>query len=217
MTEPGPAGMAGERPPDAGSSRPPAPHRSFDPRRVGVLERDVWVAYYRRRWLRLLRLSVSLVHASFRMRVDATLAGAWHVLRATQLWAPVPDNDPIGARRHMERFYRLLEARSGARIGPQRAAELEVEWWRVHRSLQRDPAGEGSTEAELVDALAQLYAHVYRIDASQVALAAQERASAMVLSDRWVAEGCPAGSPLLTAEAAALVRSYAALLAAVHR
>jgi hypothetical protein len=38
----------------------------------------------------------------------------------------------------------------------------------------------------------------------------------MDLSDEWVAQGCPAHSPLLAREHAALVRSYAALLAAVH-
>jgi hypothetical protein len=39
----------------------------------------------------------------------------------------------------------------------------------------------------------------------------------MDLSDEWVALGCPPDSPLLPAGRAALVRSYAALLAAVHR
>jgi hypothetical protein len=36
-------------------------------------------------------------------------------------------------------------------------------------------------------------------------------------SDRWVEEGCHMNSPLVPEERAALVRSYAALLAAVHR
>jgi hypothetical protein len=35
-------------------------------------------------------------------------------------------------------------------------------------------------------------------------------------SDRWVAEGTDPASPLIAEERAALVRSYAALLAAVH-
>jgi hypothetical protein len=38
----------------------------------------------------------------------------------------------------------------------------------------------------------------------------------MDLSDQWVAEGCRPDSPLLPQEHAALVRCYAALLAAVH-
>jgi hypothetical protein len=38
----------------------------------------------------------------------------------------------------------------------------------------------------------------------------------MDLSDQWVAEGRDPDSPLLPLERAALVRSYAALLSAVH-
>ncbi len=47
--------------------------------------------------------------------------------------------------------------------------------------------------------------------------AAVHRARAMDLSDQWVREGCQPDSRLLPLEHAALVRSYAALLAAVHR
>ena len=43
-----------------------------------------------------------------------------------------------------------------------------------------------------------------------------DRVRAMDLSDRWVREGCKPDSPLLQLERASLVRSYAALLAAVH-
>jgi hypothetical protein len=38
----------------------------------------------------------------------------------------------------------------------------------------------------------------------------------MELSDQWVSEGCQPDSELLPLEHAALVRSYAALLATVH-
>jgi hypothetical protein len=36
-------------------------------------------------------------------------------------------------------------------------------------------------------------------------------------SDRWVNQGCDPRSPLIEQERAAMVRSYAGLLAAVHR
>jgi hypothetical protein len=39
----------------------------------------------------------------------------------------------------------------------------------------------------------------------------------MAVSDRWVAGGCDPDDPNLARERALLVRSYAALLAAVHR
>jgi hypothetical protein len=197
-------------------SRPVPRHRSFDPRRVGRLERDAWVAYYQRRWWRLLVVSVALVQAGFRLGVGGTLRGSWHVLRANQLWAPVPDNDPEGARRHMAAFYRLVRERERERFDPETAAALEVEWWRVHRALQRH-LGEPASESELVAALSELYAYVYSLDTANVSLAATERAAAMAISDRWVAQGCDPASADLELERAALVRSYAALLAAVHR
>jgi hypothetical protein len=188
--------------------------RSFDPRRVGTLECTAWVTYYRREWLRFLRAAFSLTRHSFALSWPATIYGGWLVLRANQLWAPYPDNDPDGARRCMQRFYGLVRRRHGEPADIVEAARLEVEWWRVHRDLQRRHAGD---EAVLADALAALYAHVYAVPAADVAMAAQQRALAMRHSDRWVQEGCAMDSPLVAEERAALVRSYAALLAAVHR
>ncbi|MGE5636112.1 MAG: hypothetical protein ACM3UV_04115 [Nocardioidaceae bacterium] len=52
---------------------------------------------------------------------------------------------------------------------------------------------------------------------AQVRPAAALRAEPMDVSDRWVAAGCDPADPQLARERALLVRSYAALLAAVHR
>ena len=68
-----------------------------------------------------------------------------------------------------------------------------------------------------MDALSRLYAFVYGVDEVSLLPAAEHRARAMDISDQWVREGCATGSPLLVAERSALIRSYAALLAAVHR
>ena len=173
------------------------------------------MTYYRREWLKFLRAAISLTRQSFSLRWPATLWGAWLVLRANQLWAPYPDNDPEGARRCMRSFYSLVVRQHREPFDVTEAARLEVEWWRVHRYLQRDnPDGD---DAALSDALAALYAHVYRVPEAHVRLAAEERTLAMRDSDRWVEEGCDLASPLVARERAALVRSYAALLAAVHR
>jgi hypothetical protein len=191
------------------------PHRSFDPRKVGGLECDAWVAYYRRRWLALLRAAVALTRHMFGLSWLATVRGAWLVLRANQLWAPFPDNDPEGARRSMRRFYELVARQHGESFDPAKAAELEVEWWRVHRENQHDD--QGADERALVDALAALYSHVYSVEEAEVRPAAEQRALAMGYSDQWVRDGCDLESPLIGEERAALVRSYAGLLAAVHR
>jgi hypothetical protein len=180
---------------------PPA-MRDFDPRLV--------------EWPRFLKSAVLLTRHTFALGWVATLRGAWLVLRANQLWAPYPDNDPAGARRCMSGFYELVRRSHGdGRLEPARAAELEVEWWRVHRELQHadDPHAD---DGPLVDALASLYACVYGASGVGVRLAARERALAMRHSDRWVREGCNLESALVAQERAALVRSYAALLSAVH-
>jgi hypothetical protein len=188
--------------------------RAFDPRLVGERECATWVAYYRRDWLPFLRAAVAVTRHAFGLPWPAAVYGAWLVLRANQRWAPYPDNDPDGARRSMERFYRLVAERHDEAFDTVRAAELEVDWWRLHRARQH---GDGeSDDGPLVAALAALYAHVYGVPAGEVRLAARERALAMRHSDRWVHEGCDVESELIAAERAALVRSYAALLAAVH-
>jgi hypothetical protein len=189
--------------------------RSFDPRTVGALECRAWETYYRRKWAAFLIASVGLVRSAFRMSWPKTLVGAWLVLRANQKWAPFPDNDPVAARSLMTRFYQLLRKAEGVAIDPVRAAELEVEWWRAHREDQRDNRP-GSAES-LVLALRDLYAYTYDAAPDDVRLAADLRAQAMHVSDGWVEAGCDRASPLLAEERALLIRSYAALLAAVHR
>lgn len=185
--------------------------RSFDPNQVGARECRAWVAYYRRKWTELLVVSVGLVRAGFGMSWRRTLHGAWLVLRANQIWAARGDTE--GARRVMERFYRLLVEEAGERLDTVEAARLEVEWWRLHRERQR---GDGGLDP-LVEALTELYAFVYGADPAAVRPAATLRAAAMDVSDRWVGAGCVRASPLIAQERALLVRSYAALLAVVHR
>jgi hypothetical protein len=194
-------------------ARDPGPLRSFHPVQIGRLECDAWVAYYRRQWPRLLLVSVLLVHRGFGLNWSRTLHGAWLVGRANQLWAPYPGNDPDGARRCMRRFYALLRLAHGAPADPARAAALEVDWWAAHRARQH---AELDDTDPLVTALTRLYAYLYRASEEAVRPAARLRAEAMDLSDRWVAGGAAPDSPLIPAVRAMLVRSYAALLAAVH-
>jgi hypothetical protein len=192
--------------------------RSFDPVRVGTLERDAWAGYYRHDWGRVLVASVGLVRAGFGMSWPRTLQGAWLVLRANQAWAPYPDNDPDRAQELMRRFYTLVARRHRLSIDPAEAARREVRWWRVHRQHQHDEGQLGDTGVDqLVDALAQLYAYVYGADAASVTEAARQRAEAMDLSDAWVAAGCDPADPRLEAERDHLVRSYTALRHGVGR
>jgi hypothetical protein len=197
------------------AARQPSRLRSFDPVRIADLEYRAWVGYYLRKWPQVLVASVELVRVGFGMDGYRTLYGAWLVLRANQLWAPFPDNDPDRALACMRRFYALVRLSYGEPASPAKAAALEVDWWRVHRQVQYSTAPRGTGD-ELVESVTRLYCYLYGEPEAQVRPAAVHRARAMDLSDQWVQEGCLPGSPLLALERAALVRAYAALLAAVH-
>jgi len=201
-----PAAYGGGR---AGTSSAGGLH-SFDPVKVGSLETELWVTYYRRQWGRFLVASLRVVHGTFGMDWLRSCHGAWLVLRANQLWAPNP-GDPDGARRCMARFYALLLLTHGEPADPARAARLEVDWWAAHREHQY---ADGSDDGPLVTALARLYAHLYGTDEVAVRPAAQHRARAMDISDRWVLGGRDLRSSLIAQVRDELIRCYAALLAA---
>jgi len=194
--------------------------RSFDPVRLADLEYRAWVGYYLRRWPRVLIALVRVVRMGFGMNWRRTLHGAWLMLRAAQLWAPYPDNDPKGALACMRRFYTLVKLTYGEPADPAKAAELEIDWWRVHREGQHRDGSRAIDDAEpaeeLVESLTRLYCYLYGAPEAALQTAAVHRARAMDLSDQWVRQGCQPDSRLLPLEHAALVRSYAALLAAVH-
>jgi hypothetical protein len=192
------------------------PMRSFEPHRIAFYECDAWVSYYRRDWGRFMRAAIGLVREGFGMSWPRTIRGAYMVLRANQLWAPNPDNDPVAAQTMMRRFFSLVNSAHHLGIDVDEAARLEVNWWRVHRELQYCREPDGYLVQPLTDALADAYAHVYSIDPGSVRAAAALRAEAMVHSDRWVREGGSRHSPLLVDELTCLARSYGALLETVR-
>ena len=213
------AGMWQAAGPDAGDAGRPGGRssrlRSFDPARVADLEYRAWVGYYQHNWHQTIMAFIGLIRMGFGMDWYRTLHASWLALRAIQLWAPLPDNDPDAARACMRRFYALVHLSHGEPASPAKAAELEVNWWRVHRQVQYSTAP-GVTANDLVESLTRLYCYLFGEPEAEVRPAAVHRVYAMGLSDRWVSEGCLPDSPLLPLVRAALVRGYAALLAAVH-
>lgn len=198
-----------EAAPGAARAKKLSPMRTFDAQKVAQYETANWVAYYQKRWLTLLRVSVAMVQHAFGLSLPQAVYGAYLVARAEMLAAPA-DNDIPAAEAYMRRFYSFIKRVHGEDFDPAAAARLDVNWWVVHRRLF------GQIENRpLVDALRDLYAVTYGVDPAAVEKAAFHRAEAMIYSDRWVNEGRPAGSPLLAQEKEALFKSYTALREAV--
>jgi hypothetical protein len=191
--------------------RPDSPLRNFDPRKLAHYEKENYVAYYRRDWLRLLRVSVGMVREAFGLSLPQAVYAAYLVARAEIAFAPFPDNDVPLAEAYMRRFYRFIKDAHREDFDVDRAASLDVHWWIVHRKLFGN-----QDNRELVQALANLYAEAYGVDPARVLPAAQERAKGMLYSDLWVNAGRPDSSTLLAQEEEALYQSYVMLKQAIQ-
>ena len=185
--------------------------RNFDPNRIGYFEKENYVAYYQKNWLKLLRVSVGLVKESFGLSWLQAIYAAYLVARAEIAFAPFPKNDVPGAKSYLRRFYQFLKNLHHEGFDVARTVELELNWWIVHRKLFGNPENQ-----ELVEALKSLYAETYGVEPAKVQEAARQRAAGMLYSDLWVNAGKPAGSQLLVQEEEALIQSYASLKEALQ-
>jgi hypothetical protein len=185
------------------------PLETFDPETVGRLEQEAWAAYYFRDWPHLFSLLLELIEGQFGLSPAQALEAATVATRAQVVFAERGADDGA-AEDYMRQFYALVKAPSGGGYDPARAAELELRWWVIHRNRAQYP----DTTA-LADALAALYAEVYRITPSTGLPAGEHRALAMEASDLWIAEGKDPHGPLLATVRDELVLSYRALATAI--
>ena len=191
--------------------RPDNPIRNFDPRKVAYYEKENYVAYYQKDWLKLFRVSVAMVKEAFALSWLQAIYAAYLVARAEIAAAPFPDNDIPLAESYMKRFYEYVRKIHQEEFDPAQAAKLDVNWWVIHRRL----FGKAENQ-ELVDALQNLYQEVYGAASEKFKEAAHGRAMGMLYSDLWVNQGKPVGSPLLVQEEEALYQGYKALKAAIN-
>lgn len=181
----------------------------FSPDEMAALEQEAWQAYYERRWPTLFQLLFRVTRDQFGLSAWQSIYPTYFGTRAQVVFARQGDAGGE-AEAYMRSFYEIVRQPSGGRYDPERAAAAELRWWVVHRNRASYPDTRALTEA-----LAGLYAEVYQVPAETVRPAAQHRADAMDISDRWVREGKDPASPLLAEIRAELLESYRALKAAL--
>lgn len=191
--------------------RPDNPIRNLDPRKLAHYEKENYVAYYQKDWLKLVRVSVGMVKEAFGLSWPQAIYGAYLIARAEIAFAPFPRNDIPLAEAYVRRFYQFIKKVHKEDFDVERAVKLEVSWWSIHRRLF------GNYEnRELVDALTCLYEEIYGAESDKFKEAAYYRALGMLYSDLWVNEGKPADSLLLVKEEEALYEGYRALKEAIN-
>ncbi len=184
------------------------PLTKFDPAKIARYEKENYVAYYQKRWLRLLRVSVGLVKEIYHLSLPQAIYTAYLVARAEIAFAPFPDNDVPKAEAYMRRFFAFINRVHRLQINVEQAARVEVNWWSVHRRL----FGQADNQ-DLVDALVDSYVVSYGLPAEGVRPAAYHRAQGMLYSDLWVNAGQPGDSPYLQREEEELAKGYSLLQA----
>jgi hypothetical protein len=173
---------------------------------LAYYEKENYVAYYRKRWLRLLVVSIAMVKEAYQLTLPQAVYAAYLVARAEMAAAPFPNNDIPRAEAYMRRLFLFLKRIYAFPFDVAVAAHEEVNWWVVHRRLfaqEKNP--------EMIAALAGAMAAFLGKPLEVFREAAVQRAQGILYSDRWVRSGMDGGSPLLQLEEEALCAGYTRL------
>jgi hypothetical protein len=185
------------------------PLYAFDPESVGRYEQAAWAQYYGRQWPQMFDSLLRMTRSGFGLSFAQAVYVTYENTRAQIAWARQGDQGGE-ARKRMRTFYEFIKAPVGGTYDVDKAAELEVNWWAVHRNRDSYP-----DRTALTEALAALSAEVYQLPIERMIPAAALRAEAMDVSDQWIREGKLTDSPLLARITDLLVQSYTELKWAV--
>lgn len=154
--------------------------RQFDPGEIAELDRAMWQAYYRHRFVRLFFILVRFAHTirrTFGLSYFNILYAAYNLALAAadfRLSKGKESKDRIVRR--LAKAARTLARQSGEDFDYRRAAELELEWWMIDRYPDRY-----TTTRE--EGLARAMGAVYGLPPERLMEYARLRARAMTLQD----------------------------------
>jgi hypothetical protein len=185
------------------------PLNTFDADAIAWLETRMWEAYYAKQDARLFILLVRLVAQQFGLPWNRALRIALMLTRPAMHFARTRENY-AAVIPDIAAAYRRLQQECGSSFDADEVAARELQWWIVHRH----PSEAG--EEGLTDAIAALYAAVYRLSPSAVREAAGLRAEAAMLCDEGRERDGVRGAPYWHDVGDLLQRSYRALRAAVE-
>ena len=158
--------------------------RAFDPEQVARLDTDMWRSYYDRERLKLFNQLVVLLRQQYHMTTTRSYVVAYHAAKAAFVFKDGKGrSDYERALPDLLAYYQAIRDTSQTPFDVARAANLELEWWIVHRERKRHAPG------DLDRALADLAAEIYQMPASKFAEHGRYRAEAMVIRDDRAEQG----------------------------
>ncbi len=152
--------------------------RSFNPNAIGRLETAMWRSYYGREKLRLFTQLAELMRTQYRFPFLRSNVAAYQAAKAAFVFKDgLSRADYEKALPNLVRFYTAIRRVSNVPFDVNRAAQLELEWWVIHRERASHPP------VDLDQVLADLPAEVYSVPVEHLMEHARLRAEAMITRD----------------------------------
>ena len=154
--------------------------RGFVPEMIAYYETEGWRAYYDRNWLRAFGLLVHLCESQFHIPFPRSFLAVYHVIRASIAFVPTDHNLEI-VLHHLERFYRIAAAANHSAFDPHLVAQLELQYWVIHRRLAATPEAD---KRRLVACVAALHGALFGCPPAELWASAESRVEAASAVDR---------------------------------
>ena len=152
--------------------------REFDPDEVARLETAMWRSYYEKQRVRLFNQATELLRTQYHMTPVKSNLVAYYAANAAFVFKEGKErSDYEKALPDLIKFYSAVRKMSDIPFDVDRAAQLELEWWIIHRQRAQHPPG------DLDRALAALQAELYRVPVDRVMEHGRLRAEAMTIRD----------------------------------
>ena len=153
--------------------------RQFDATAVAHLETVMWRSYYDKERLALFTQLASLLRRQYRMPFVRSYVTAYYAARAAFVFkAGQERSDYEKALPNLMSYYGAINAMSDQKFDVARVAQLELEWWIVHRQRAQHQGG------ALAPALAELQSAIYQMPVERFAEHARLRTEAMDICDQ---------------------------------
>jgi hypothetical protein len=158
--------------------------RKIDPPAISHLETEMWRAYYDKKPFRLYWLLVTTFRTQSNFPFLRANLNAYNAARAAMIFKEGHSRAEYErALPYLEKYYQAI-CRIGNMPGDtKRLAQLELEWWIVHREHER------FGKAELERTIAECTAGYYGIKAESLTFYAERRAAAMLQRDESTKSG----------------------------
>jgi hypothetical protein len=152
--------------------------RRFDPDEVARLETAMWRSYYQKERLKLFNEMTELLRTQYNLPLIRSNTVAYQASKAAFVFKDGHKREDYEkALPNLINFYREIRNVSDVNFDVNRAAQLELEWWIVHRERKKHAPG------DLDKALAELPAELYQIPIEKMMEHARLRAEAMTIRD----------------------------------